>query len=352
MRNLDELILSAKVECDDFTKKASEAFDLEFRGESVFRVQTFTPPEDYQIGLIVGPSGSGKTSLLTKIFNHKHSSFTWDKSKAIVSHFETPEDAIERLQSVGLNSIPSWMKPFHVLSNGEKFRAEIAVNLKSGSVFDEFTSVVDRNSAKGACIAIQRYIRKNNIRKTVFCTCHYDVAEWLQPDWVYDTKSGKLLARGCLQPRPKITLEVLPCVRSIWNIFKQHHYLTQSLLTSARCWMCLWGDSLVGFSSSITNPCGTVKKAYREHRTVVLPDFQGFGIGVRLSDAIAKIHKDQGYRYFSKTAHPRMGGYRDSSPLWRPTSKNRKIRFDKCEATRWVVRQGMVTWSHEYIGGE
>lgn len=80
----------------------------------------------------------------------------------------------------------------------------------------------------------------------------------------------------------------------------------------------------VAFAAAIAFPHAHIKKAWRGHRTVVLPDYQGLGIGVRLSDFVAQWFVDNGNRYFSKTAHPRMGEYRDKHPHWHPTSSNGK----------------------------
>jgi hypothetical protein len=90
----------------------------------------------------------------------------------------------------------------------------------------------------------------------------------------------------------------------------------------------VWDNKIVAFGATITFPNGYVKNGWRGHRTVVLPDFQGMGIGVRFSDAIGQIHIDQGHRYFSRTSHPRMIYYRENSPLWKPTSKHKKLRTD------------------------
>jgi len=100
-------------------------------------------------------------------------------------------------------------------------------------------------------------------------------------------------------------------------------------------------------------PSGTLKNAYRGHRTVVLPDYQGLGIGVRLSDAIGQIHIEEGKRYFSKTTHPRMGEYRNKSAKWRSTSKNMKVRSLTGENRNfnWVPRN-VFSYSHEYTGNK
>jgi GNAT superfamily N-acetyltransferase len=85
----------------------------------------------------------------------------------------------------------------------------------------------------------------------------------------------------------------------------------------------------------------------------VLPDFQGMGIGVRFSDTIAQMHLDEGKRYFSRTAHPRMGFYREHSPLWKPTTKNRKLRKDITMGNIFknhYFDDKRVCFSHEYLG--
>lgn len=100
-------------------------------------------------------------------------------------------------------------------------------------------------------------------------------------------------------------------------------------------------------------PCGTLKSAWRESRLVVLPDYQGLGIGMGISDAVAQIHLDQGYRYFSRTAHPRMGKHREFSKAWKPTSKNRKLRTDVTHDNVFknhYTDNTRVCFSHEYIG--
>ncbi len=78
----------------------------------------------------------------------------------------------------------------------------------------------------------------------------------------------------------------------------------------------------------MTLPNGSLKNAWRGHRLCILPDFQGMGIGPKLSDAIAQIHINQNHRFFSRTAHPRLIYYRENSNLWKPTSKHKKLRND------------------------
>jgi ABC-type ATPase with predicted acetyltransferase domain len=185
--------LVSSVERDDFITASEKAFDCAFDGTSKFHPWKLPSklPNNFKIGVIVGSSGSGKSTLL-KNFGVEESPI-WDPNKSIVSHFESPDDAINKLGSVGLNSVPSWYKPYHVLSNGEKFRADLARKLKNGAVIDEFTSVVDRNVAKAASMSLARFVKNNNLENIVLSTCHRDILEWLEPDWVLDTDTGELM---------------------------------------------------------------------------------------------------------------------------------------------------------------
>ena len=112
----------------------------------------------------------------------------------------------------------------------------------------------------------------------------------------------------------------------------------------------------VGFAAVLAFPSGAFKNAFRGHRTVILPDYQGMGFGNRLSDAVAEIHLSEGKRYFSKTVHPKMGAYRNASDKWRGTSKNMKARPDynserQTKEKRYKKRHAArIAFSHEYMG--
>jgi len=346
--------LECRVEKDKITEECSKPFDFEFNGLIVTEVPEFSLPKEFNILLIVGPSGSGKSSILSTVGCQEEP--FWHENKAICSHFDSSDEAIEKLSAVGLNSVPSWMKPYSVLSTGERFRADLARRIKDNSIIDEFTSVVDRKVAISSSRSVQRYIRNKNIKNVVFATCHYDVIDWLDPDYTFDTQTGQMLGRG-LERRPEIKLEIVPCSTKAWSIFSKHHYLTSDINKSARCWLVLWEGELVGFTSILAFPNGNFKSAWREHRTVVLPDFQGLGIGVRVSDAIGEMVIASKGRYFSKTAHSRMGEYREKSVSWRATSKNKKDRQDYA-VTGTVTKEdrykgkhiNRVCYSHEYVG--
>jgi energy-coupling factor transporter ATP-binding protein EcfA2 len=149
----------------------------------------YSLPSDWNIGLIVGNSGSGKTSIAKNVFG-EFTCLNWN-DLSIIDNFKedlSMKDITYALGSVGFNSVPYWLKPFSVLSNGEKSRVELArMSLeKDLIVYDEFTSLVDRDVAKSMANSVQKLFRKLD-KQLVAVTCHHDVLEWLNPDWVYDT---------------------------------------------------------------------------------------------------------------------------------------------------------------------
>lgn len=167
---------------------------------------------DWQIGLIVGASGSGKSSLGKQVWgaDRVYDLYSgWDNDKPIVDciapegDFKTVTGA---LASVGLGDVPAWLRPFKVLSNGEQFRAGLArltVEAPDKVVVDEFTSVIDRQIAQVGAAAFAKAWRRNTGKQIILLSCHYDIIEWLQPDWVYDTRTAdvkKNSSQGLLFP--------------------------------------------------------------------------------------------------------------------------------------------------------
>lgn len=148
--------------------------------------------KDWQVGLIVGSSGSGKSTIAKELFGDSYvHGFEWD-GRSVVDNMPTEkstEEITKIFNSVGFATVWSWLKPYGVLSNGEKMRVDLARAILSERdliVFDEFTSVVDRTIAKTASFAIQKAVRKLG-KQFVAVACHYDIIDWLEPDWIYDT---------------------------------------------------------------------------------------------------------------------------------------------------------------------
>jgi len=287
-----------------------------------FTVDVPDASEEWRIGAIVGPSGSGKSSVARHVYGKQlYTGAAWPKDRAVVDCFGdvSIKELTHLLSSVGFSSPPSWCKPYAVLSGGEQFRCNLVRSLLTDApivAFDEYTSVVDRTVAKIGSAAVSKSIRKNRIAKRfVAVTCHYDILDWLQPDWTLDMASCQL-ARGSLR-RPTIDLAVAPVHRSAWVLFSRHHYLSAYIGKNAQCFAAFWGETPVAFSAWVNYMRSNYRTGdVREHRTVTLPDYQGVGIGNRLSEFVASIYCGLGGRAFSTTSHPAMIRYRSASRTW------------------------------------
>lgn len=123
------------------------------------------------------------------------------------------------MSAVGLNTVPSWSKPRKVLSNGEGYRADLARKIDSNIVIDEFTSVVNRETAKSCSMALSKYIKRNKLKNIVIATCHHDILDWLEPDWVYCTDT-KEMNRGIIgnQYTFKFIKEISQCGKCLRSI--------------------------------------------------------------------------------------------------------------------------------------
>jgi ABC-type glutathione transport system ATPase component len=185
-------------------------FDLPIEEKTQLEITANLPIENkrWNIGLIVGPSGSGKSSIAQHCWpTQTTTNHQWSTDRSILDDFPTEmsiKDIVGMLTSVGLGSPPAWIRPHRTLSGGEAFRANMARSLAEANnnivVVDEFTSVVDRQVAKVASHAVQKTVRRNSMQ-LVAVSCHYDIIEWLQPDWTYDVATSEF-SWGSVQPNP------------------------------------------------------------------------------------------------------------------------------------------------------
>lgn len=294
-------------------------------------IEADLPIEDkpWQIGVIVGGSGTGKTSIGKKLWRstpiHKPK---WDESKPIIDQI-APDKSIDIatacLSSVGLGSVPAWLRPYHVLSNGEQFRADLARALADEPerlIIDEFSSVVDRQIACIGASAFAKAWRRTKGKQAVLLTCHYDVLGWLQPDWVYDTSTNEF-SWGYLRQKPKIQFDIYQTNWRFWHLFEPHHYLKMPRMIAATNYVAVIGDELVAHIAVSTRP-GLIEA--RACRLVVMPEWQGAGIGMRFLNRVCE-HWLQGENRYDKplrtifhTSHPNLAAALRRDSRWTQVS--------------------------------
>lgn len=274
----------------------------------------------WNVGLILGPSGSGKTTVARKLFGDAIDRKLRWRGAAVIDDFPAAlpiADLAGVCQAVGFNTIPAWLRPYSVLSNGEKFRVELARRLiEPGDpiVVDEFTSVVDRQVAQIGSHAVQKHVRRTN-RRFVAVSCHYDIVDWLQPDWTFEPASGAFAWRS-LQRRPPVECVIGRVPHAAWKLFAPYHYLTGELHRSARCFG-LWADGkLAAFGGVIPRPHPTRRGLFGLSRMVTLPDYQGLGLAFVLMDALGAAYKGAGHSFRIYPAHPPFVRSVDRSPKW------------------------------------
>jgi GNAT superfamily N-acetyltransferase len=353
------------ISSDAVTADIMKAFDIKSHNtpdsETTTHLQIPEIPAHFNLGFVVGSSGSGKSTLArrwsaTTKYKLAKQVMRWDETKAIASHFATSAEAIGKLNGVGLNSVKSWLCPYSVLSGGERSRADIARQLKDEMIFDEYTSNIDRASACTMSCSLGKYIRRNNISNVILCGVNPDVIPFLAPDWVYcvdrheftDTSGARQpldievswSASPVTPPRidkyllPRMLLQIAPVSKGEWANFKQYHYLSGALLNNS--WVFCAYMNCVSMGQRAT--CGFIavaplpmtlfngRKGAREHRLVVLPAYQGIGLGHRISDLVAKNITSLGYNYYAVTSHPAIGEYRNANPnIWIPQPRNNTI---------------------------
>jgi len=172
-------------------------FGISFDDENATIVeQTRIAIKPGEIVLLIGPSGSGKTSALRQIEQQfagtrcvQRVSFSGDA--AIVDRiapWASLSEALSILTACGLGEAPLWVRPFATLSDGEKFRAQLASAVAHHSrressaplLCDEFCSTLHRRAAKAISYCLHKVATRRKLSLIVACN-HDDIIADLQP---------------------------------------------------------------------------------------------------------------------------------------------------------------------------
>lgn len=310
-----KLKLESEVSTSFRCQKAANSLDIDVEKKSVHEIEIDADiTTKYNVGLIVGASGSGKTTLAKHIFASQFNMIELDQKKPIIEQFPESysyDECAEMLSGVGLTSVPCWIRPVYTLSNGQKARAEAAIAMSKKNdvvVIDEWTSVVDRTVAKVMSQCVTKHARKKD-KKLVLLSCHYDVIEWLDPDWIIDCNTQKFIDRRLLSSeerrrKEQLNFEIKEVDRSTWKNFSKYHYLSENLPAGK-----IYNFGLFCNGTQIGFQCYAnyvpIRKGmtpiFHFNRTVVHPDYAGMGLGIKMINATSLImQKKYAYKLMGK----------------------------------------------------
>ena len=353
-----KFIVSSPVPESFRVNKIKGMFDCQFdEVKKEFDVSIPIENMPWNVGLIVGASGTGKTTIASRVFDgfNVFKGFEWNAA-SIVDDFpsnKTPKEITEILSKVGFSSPPDWLKPFAVLSNGQKMRAELArLILESDKpfIYDEFTSVVDRQVAQIGSAAIQKFVRKEN-KQFIAVSCHYDIAEWLEPDWVYDCNKMQFTdTRGSLR-RPKIEIHVREAKQTEWSMFMDFHYLSSDHNNAAHKYIAEINGEPVAWCSVLHFPHPVTKNCKKMHRTVVKPDYQGVGLGYFLRCEVAKRYQEKGFIVRTTLSSPALINAMLKRKEWAMVRKPSRVgATSKAGVLSGSTSDSRLTASFEFVG--
>jgi len=311
--------------------------------------------KDWNIGVIVGPSGCGKTCIARDLWPKQIArEYDWSHASSVIDDFPksmTTSEVTRVLNSVGFSSPPSWVRPYHVLSNGEQFRVRVARSLTETQddiiVMDEYSSVVDRTVAQIGSAAVSKAIKRMK-RKFIALSCHYDILEWLEPDWIYEPHKNEF--QWVRLRRPKIELEICRVHYSAWDIFKKHHYMSAKIHRSARCYVGIYEGMPTVFVAFMRFPHAQIRSMWRVHRMVCLPDYQGLGLASLVTDYISSALKGIESRATNNTTHPALISQYRNSNKWKVMQRGLRGQSRGMNKMKWTIAPWRPIWSFEYIG--
>jgi len=299
--------IDIKLQSEIFTnfrcQVAANSLDIDVAKKSIhhLHIDNVNIPDKWNVGLVYGSSGSGKTTMIKQLFGDEIFKSVLNDEEPIINQFPETfsyEECASILNGNGLNSVPCWIRPVKTLSNGQRARAEAALLMTQSDniiCIDEWTSVVDRTVAKAMSVCISKFAKKHN-KKIILLSCHYDILEWLNPDWMIDcNKQCFELPKGAdffFTEREKLKFTIKEIGRESWKYFSKYHYLSERLPGGK---IYLYGlfceENQIGFQcfANYTPHRKGTKIIFHSNRTVVHPDYNGLGLGIKLINETTKL---------------------------------------------------------------
>jgi GNAT superfamily N-acetyltransferase len=117
---------------------------------------------------------------------------------------------------------------------------------------------------------------------------------------------------------------------------------------TADCYIGYVEENLVCFFAVLHFPHAQVKNFKKGHRLVVLPDYQGLGIGHKFSSFIADMYVKNGYRFIITSSTKALYFQRAKDKRWIITRKGRT--GESSGMLEGSTSKNKMTYSYEYIG--
>lgn len=360
-----ELTLKSDVSTSYRCQRAADSLDIDSEKKSIhhFKISADIKTK-YNVGLIVGASGSGKTTFAEHVYGKDCFKTLLDLSRPVIEQFPEDwsfDDCASALSGMGLTSVPCWIRPAYTLSNGQRARAEAALQLSKSDniIIDEWTSVVDRTVAKVMSHCVQKYARKTNKQITLI-SCHYDVIEWLNPDWVIDCNKQQFEDRrsmvGAFERTDRLRLDVRQVDRKTWPYFSKYHYLSDKLPGGKIYTFGLFnGVEQIGFQCFAAYIIGD-HNTFFSNRTVIHPDYAGLGLGIILINESSKYMVEKyGFRIKAKFSSLPVYKAMSRQKLWSCTDIKqdiKKLRVSRGNSTKSredTMRSKTTTYHFDFV---
>jgi len=110
----------------------------------------------------------------------------------------------------------------------------------------------------------------------------------------------------------------------------RYHYLNHDINPSSQCYGLFDDDKIVGFCAVTHFPHPKNPKIKHCHRLVILPDYQGIGLGTKFLEKIAEMYTKDGYTFSIITsARNLMQALKNRNDKWRCAGYGKQVKFSK-----------------------